>query len=492
MGLSSYRDAVDKYIEVCVAKEDKARLKAVMEPGYIIDRLSRQEYFVVDYVEELHNQKRNFQFRFTRVDKEGFQLVISSLDNTDTLAKERENQERLKNAMERAESANRAKSEFLSRMSHDIRTPINGVIGMTAIAQKYHDDDERLMDCLGKIDVASHHLLSLINDVLDMSRIESGKVVIAQAPYNIMKFVENCALITEGQMEDRSLEFIRDFGEIEHPDIIGDELHLRQVILNILGNAIKFTHDGGHIIFRLREENYDGKNVSFAISIEDNGIGMKPEYLSHIWEAFNQESPVSARTNYKGTGLGMAISKQLVELMGGTISVESEYAVGTTFTVTMTLPVNVFDSEKEKEDIPVSIKNTRILLVEDNDINIEIAKEILTSNGAESEIAENGQIAVEMFAKSKPYYYDAVLMDVMMPVMDGLEATRRIRSMKRKDAMFIPVIAMTANAFDEDIKKTEAAGMDAHLSKPIQVPQMLKTLSDFIHRKNMARDRDRE
>ena len=385
----------------------------------------------------------------------------------------------LKTALRLAERANRAKSDFLSHMSHDIRTPINGVMGMTSIAMQNADDPERVLDCLKKIEGSSRHLLSLVNDVLDMSRIESGRVSISHELMDIRTVADHCTSIISSQLAGRNVEFISDFEDFRHPNLMGDELHLRQILLNILGNAAKFVKDGGKIIFRMKERAESDGKVIYHFEIEDTGIGMKPEFLPHIWDAFSQENGGN-RTNYKGTGLGMAITKQFVDLMGGTIAVESEWNVGSRFTVE--LPFAIADEPvkaEEEEYKKVVLSGMRILLVEDNELNMEIAQYILENSGIEVKTAENGQIAVELFQKNAPGTFDAILMDVTMPVMDGLTATRVIRGLERTDAADIPIIAMTANAYEEDIKKARDAGMNLHLSKPINADDLLKELGAF-------------
>ena len=378
------------------------------------------------------------------------------------------------------EEASRAKSDFLSNMSHDIRTPINGIMGMVLLARK-QENPPKTEECLRNIDGASRHLLSLVNDVLDMSSIESGKVIFTPKPLNIRTVPENCATIVRGQMEDRGIKFITDFAPLSRPFGMVDELHLRQVLLNILSNASKYTPEGGTVWFRVYElPERDGKTV-VRFQIEDTGAGMKPEFLEHIWERFSQEAGGS-RTSYKGTGLGMAITKNYVDLMGGTVDVQSVFNEGSTFTVDMPFDI-AEDPNRETGDEPTefSIKGARVLLVEDNDLNLIIASELLEDEGAVITTAGNGREAVDIFRDCPPDAFDLILMDIMMPEMDGLEATQVIRALPRDDAAKIPIIAMTANAFEADIRKALDAGMNAHLSKPIDLPVMLRTLSSFYH-----------
>lgn len=387
--------------------------------------------------------------------------------------------EQLKVARDAADMASQAKSDFLSAMSHDIRTPINGIMGMTAIAFRSlaQNNSKKAHDCLEKIDVASQHLLSLVNDVLDMSRIESGKIKINHDSMDIRSAIENCCSIIDGQLINRDVVLIRETEEFEHHMLIGDELHLRQVFINILGNAVKFTPDGGKIYFRAKELSSENGISMYHFEFEDTGIGMSEDFIPKLFEIFTQEKGGS-RTTYKGTGLGMSITKNFVDMMGGTITVESKLNVGTKFVVEIPFEIDFNAKEVPDEEIvnnASSLEGMRVLLAEDNELNAETAIEILGFEGVIVTLAENGKIAVEKFAESNPGEFEAILMDIMMPEIDGLEATRRIRAMDRSDAD-IPIIAMTANAFEDDIKKCMAVGMNKHLSKPINTPLLMKTL----------------
>lgn len=380
---------------------------------------------------------------------------------------------------EEAKSANRAKSDFLSHMSHDIRTPINGIMGMTEIAIKNIDTKERVLDCLRKISGSSQHLLGLINDVLDMSRIESGKTKVNHEPFDLRVCIDNCISIIGGQLTTRSVELVREAEEFAHPHLIGDELHLRQVFINILGNSVKFTPDGGRIFFRAVEKESTDDKAFFRFELEDTGIGMKPEFVPHLFEAFSQEDG-GTRTTYKGTGLGMAITKQFLDLMGATIEVESEPGRGTKFVIEVWIDRNLdTKADRAVTEHHVDLRGMKVLLVEDIELNLEIAQSILEDEGVVITTAMNGQEAVDAFAGNPPGTFDVILMDIMMPVMDGITATKTIRAMEREDAGKIPILAMTANAYEEDIQNTRKAGMDAHLSKPIDIGLLLKTLSEF-------------
>jgi CheY-like chemotaxis protein/nitrogen-specific signal transduction histidine kinase len=390
---------------------------------------------------------------------------------------------KLAKAAEEAKSANKAKSEFLSHMSHDIRTPINGIVGMTNIAMKNTDNPVKIEECLHKISGAADHLLTLINDVLDMSRIESGKVVIAHEPLDIRVLIDSCSSIIGGQLLSRKVDFIRNFGDFKHPYLYGDELHLRQILINILGNSVKFTPDGGRIIFRVDEldepqNSENTKKVRYRFVIEDTGIGMTEEFQTRIFEAFSQENSGS-RTEYKGTGLGMAITKKFVDLMDGSITLESHVGEGSIFTVEICFDINTDVKVETESHVAVCLEGMNILLVEDNELNMEIACEILEDEGVNITCAENGQIAVDKFLSEPAGTFDVVLMDIMMPVMNGYEATRAIRASTHPQAATIPIIAMTANAYAEDVQSALAAGMTAHVAKPIDMNRLFTVLNEY-------------
>ena len=383
------------------------------------------------------------------------------------------------------ESATRAKSDFLSNMSHDIRTPINGIIGMTTIARGVPGNPEKTQECLNKIDGASAHLLSLINDVLDMTRIERGKTEIASEPMDIRTVFDHCVGIIRGQISDRELE-LKTAIRCEHPRVYGDELHLRQVFINILGNAVKFTKDGGTISFVCEEAEVTDGMTRLRFVVEDTGIGMSEEFLGRIFDPFSQDEG-GARSEYKGTGLGMAITKQLTDLMQGTIEVQSEPGKGSRFTVTIPF---VIDTEAAQETgaevVSADLTGARLLLVEDNELNMEIACELLEGAGAEITQATDGKQALELFRDNAPGTFDVILMDVMMPVMNGLEAARAIRSLPREDARTIPILAMTANAFESDIRAAKEAGMNAHLAKPIDIEEVRRTTAYYVRRESVT------
>ena len=383
-----------------------------------------------------------------------------------------------------AETANAAKSTFLNNMSHDIRTPMNAIIGFTNIAMK-HSPPPEIKSCLDKISDSSEHLLTLINDVLDISRIESGKIQFIPAPVDITEVADAVANITRGFLSNRNLNFRFHQETLETPYVLADAVRIREVLVNILGNAVKFTNDGGTITFDAGfRPGGDGQHIVACYRIADTGVGMSEEFVERIFDEFSQEEN-SARTKYKGTGLGMAITKRYVDLMGGTIRVESKKGKGSTFIVE--LPMELTDAEHvRKQDVPVAtakLTDVKILLAEDNDLNAEIATVQLEECGMQVTRAADGEEVVELFANHPADTYDIILMDVMMPKRNGYEATRMIRSIDgRPDGRTIPIIAMTANAFAEDVQASLDAGMSGHLAKPIQMDEVVKTIARNLER----------
>ena len=376
---------------------------------------------------------------------------------------------KMTSALHKAEEASQAKTEFLSNMSHDIRTPINGIMGMLDIAEANFDDQARVKDCLVKMRGAASHLLSLINDVLDMAKVESGTMQMLDADFDLRELLNSCCGIIEGQLNDRDVTLTKQIGPFWHPRLRGSELHIRQVLLNILSNAVKYTPDSGTINFYARETLFEEGLVHLRIEIADTGIGMSEEFLQHIFEPFTQEQQTS-RTTYKGTGLGMAITKKLVDQMHGSLDVESTPGKGSTFTVRLSLPLAETAYDTPEEEPPADLHGLHLLMAEDNELNREIALTLLEERGAAITTAENGREAVELFQNAPQGTFDAVLMDVMMPEMNGLEATRAIRAFEHcPPESGIPIIAMTANVFADDVKACLEAGMNSHVGKPLDM-----------------------
>ena len=392
------------------------------------------------------------------------------------------NQQRLlQKKTQDAEAAVRAKSEFLSHMSHDIRTPINGMMGMLDIAQAHLNNPEKMDLCLSKMRGAADQLLSLINDVLDMSKIETGSIQLVEEPFDMIRLLNGTLAVQEIIASEKSLTIEQDIeGAIEHPCVCGSRNYVRSILVNIISNAIKYTNPGGDIFVSARELSCDGEYVKFEFIVSDTGIGMSEEFAEHIFEPFTQEHAEN-RSSYQGTGLGMSIVKNLINKMKGTITLETKQGEGSTFTITLPVKLDtVCFEETETEEEETSIEGMKILLVEDNDLNLEVAQYILEDAGAEIIVARNGLESVELFEQSESDSFDVILMDVMMPVMDGLTATKRIRKLKRKDARTVPVIAMTANVFNEDIIAAKEAGMNEHIAKPLDFDKLIHTLAKYF------------
>ena len=388
----------------------------------------------------------------------------------------------LKKAADEANRANSAKSEFLSHMSHDLRTPLNGIIGMLERAEESPDITEELQHCLSDIRSASNHLSVLINDALDMSRLESDGVTSTENAFDLRTVIDACCSIIQSAAKQHNIIFTYRCTGFQHPYLVGCDLYLRKVLINVLGNAVKFTDDGGSVTFEAEEIAFDGATASFRFIINDTGIGMNEGYLEHIFEPFWQENNRS-RINYEGTGLGMSIAKKLIDKMGGTIEIYSKLNEGSRFTIVLPFAVSpnaaAVQNGSEKQLPTGSMKGMTVLLCEDNLLNCDIAEHVLKKAGADVIIAYNGEEAVQIFESSGVGSIDVILMDVMMPVMDGLEATKRIRSLCRADAGSIPIIAMTANAFEEDVEKALSAGMNEHLSKPINGKFLVSALLKY-------------
>ena len=386
-------------------------------------------------------------------------------------------QKQLQAALAEAEHANRAKTAFLNSMSHDIRTPMNAVIGFTALAASHSGNEAQVKDYLAKIDTASHHLLSLINDVLDMSRIESGKIQMAENPLCLSQLAGDACTILQSSAEAKSLQLITELS-IADDWVIGDALRLQQVLLNILGNAVKFTPGGGKIFFSIRQSAESVNNrASYTFCIKDTGIGMSPEFQKHIFEAFSRED--SAVRGIQGTGLGMAITKNLVEMMGGTLTVQSEQGKGSKFTFGLSFPL-AQSAPVPGNPAKSDFTGRHILLAEDNALNEEIARAVLSEAGFVVTSACDGAAAVEALQNAPAGTYDLILMDIQMPRLNGYEAARKIRALPDPARAQIPIIAMTADAFEEDRQNALAAGMNAHITKPIEIPKLLKVLSEFL------------
>lgn len=487
----------EKFVRIHVCPEDQEKMRRAGSPAFLRATLSRENpVYDIDFRRSYPDGFRWIRSRFSVADMEHgrvTKVVFANMNiheqKLNELKQEEENRQALLSAYEAAKSANEAKSNFLSQMSHDIRTPMNAIIGMTSIAMTQLQHPDKLEDCLNKINVSSSHLLTLIDEVLDMSRIEKGKLELAKSPFCLDQMLKEVETIIRTGAEEKSLTFVMDTQGLVHCSVIGDEGRLRQVLLNLLSNSVKYTPPGGYLKLTVKEitERSPGYG-NYAFIVDDNGIGMTEEFLEHIFVPFMRENDSSIQT--KGTGLGMSISQGIVSAMQGNIQVESKKNVGSRFTVSLSLELDEKGpTEKELYDASMAVRALRernkkhpirLLVAEDNALNMEIVRAILEDAGFLIEEAVNGQEALTAFNKSQEGYYQAVLMDLQMPVMDGYQAARKIRESGHPQAGRIPIIALTANAFAEDMAKALAAGMDDHVAKPIDYDRLFFVLDKYI------------
>lgn len=464
-----------------VAPESQASMKNFLDPSTLSDRLRErdtlcQSYLTTDGIWHLGR----FLVKGRHEDGSIATLLYTIHDIDETKRAEIAYQEELKKSAREAQIANQAKTDFLRRMSHDIRTPINGILGMIEIADNHPADIEKLQDCRHKIRQAAGTLLSMVSDILDMNKLESGMLEPESVPFDIWALLMEVNHLTEMQAPAYGVTV-----HVKNPPfpvrrVIGSPTFLRRVLLNIASNALKYNRRGGRIEFSCDKIELTGEKVYFTLTCADTGIGMSPSFQQRAFEPFTQESN-TARTHYMGTGLGLSIVKEFISKMGGTITLSSQKDVGTRFTIT--IPFTIDHASQEAETVsqsPVSLSGLHVLLVEDNELNREIALCLLEKEGMEITTCENGAEAVKAFRESPLGYYDLILMDIMMPVMDGYEASRRIRSLPRRDASLIPIFAMTANAFQDDIEKSHQSGMNEHLTKPLHTKTMLDAIRKYV------------
>lgn len=447
--------------------------------------LHEEEDFVTDEMESLNNEQLFYDI--VQMLLLSFSLVI--MFSLYTIQRRRE--ERLEVAQAKAEARDRAKSAFLSSISHDIRTPMNAIIGYIELAKRSGTTEDKLREYLAKTDAASHHLLALLNDVLEMSRIESGKIDLEPIPMNFQTIFDELDTVYSEQMAEKNLDFTTDLSGVRHTHVMCDKVRFNRVLLNLVSNAYKFTPSGGSIIITLAEfESSTEGAADYELRVRDTGLGMSEEFQKHVFNAFERERNTNA-TGIDGTGLGMPITKGILDLMKGTIEVKSVVDKGTEFIVRLTLPfapANAVEAEsgaaalQQSSLAPLDYSKLRLLLVEDNEINREIAQTLLSQSGFRVDTAVNGKVAVEKFSRGGAGYYDAILMDVQMPIMDGYTAARTIRAMEISGNKRVPIIALSANAFESDIKDALASGMDAHVAKPIKLPNLMKTLDELLRR----------
>lgn len=481
----TYSDAYKKFVQNSVIEEDQNVMTEICSIKNIVSRLDRQKSFMTIFRSfEGNNKEESHYFEMKVIKVEDTPLptaVILGFANKDSeIRTEQERRIQLEAARKKAEIASEAKSKFLFNMSHDIRTPMNAIIGFTDMAKKYKKDGNKLDECLSKITMASEHLLSLINDILDMSRIESGKLCIEEEAGDLVQSQIEMVEILNKAARDNKITLDYDFSQIRDKELYFDKLHLNQIVLNVLSNAIKYTKENGHVKYSIiQDESIDENTAVYQFTVEDNGIGMSKEFLKHVFEAFERERS-STVSGIQGTGLGLSITKSLIDLMDGTIDIESDTGKGTKvqFWLHFRLVHEVEKINKEnKISDSFSLKGKRILLVEDNELNREISRDLLEDEEVIIEEADDGSVAVEKVANAPAGYYDYVLMDVQMPYMDGYKATETIRSLPDKDKANVPIIAVTANVFEEDKEKALKSGMNSHVTKPINFNVLLETLS---------------
>ena len=483
-GALPLRETMDSLAGRYIAQPYQAEHRAFTDLSTLEERLRAEPYLTYTY-QDIYGSYIKSEILPQECGDDGRLREAFILSRDVTLEKRRElrYQQQLLEAADEAERASLAKTDFLRRMSHDVRTPINGIRGMVEISRHYAGDEEKQEECRKKIMAASGFLLDLVNSVLDMNKLESGELHLEEKPFNLRETLEDTEALIAVQAQERGLAFRAVPSACSHYALVGSPLHLRQVLQNILGNAVKYNREGGSVEFSCRELSCDGREAVYEFVCADTGLGMSEDFQKHAFEPFAQED-TGAHTSYSGTGLGLAITKELVEQMGGSISFVSRVGEGTTFTIT--LPFRLCDGKAAPAASPeddagdISLAGVRVLLVEDNDLNMEIARFLLEQQGAQVDEAWNGREAVERFAASRPGEYDIILMDMMMPVMNGLDAARAIRQMDRPDAAAVPIFAMTANAFAEDVARCREAGMNAHLAKPLDSRLLLRTIARYL------------
>ncbi len=477
--INNFGKRLEVLVDTVVHPSDRESFCAATEPAKVLDMVEREHMYFVNFRLQVGGEDIYYQIKFVK-DENFKNHVIAGFHSVDA-----ETKREMAN-LEKAELANKAKSAFLFNMSHDIRTPLNAMIGFTDMAVKNIDDKAKALDCLNKSKLSSEHLLSLINDVLDMSRIESGKVELDLNPVNLGENGEDYVPMLRSLAEKKNVHFDFAQHDIQNRYVYVDFLRLNQVVINVVSNAVKYTPSGGSVTVDISQipSEQEGYGL-YQIVIKDTGIGMSAEYQQHLFDEFSRER-TSTVSKQQGTGLGLAITKRIIDMMEGSIEVDSKVGEGSKFTIRIPMRIQEHPEDVEQvrfahsEQEAVSFEGFKVLVVEDNELNLEISKDILESAGVVVESAEDGSIAVERLKEKGPDYYDCILMDIQMPVMDGFEATRTIRQMfpdKR-----IPIIALSANAFDEDRRKSFEAGMDGHLAKPIVIAQLEDALKKYLKR----------
>ena len=479
-------DVMERLPTTFAAKEWREQYREFLDFDTLAERL-RNTNFVSNEFMNINGEWRVSRFIVKSRDTQGnvVDVLYVVRDITEEKLRELMYQKQLKASMEDAQRANISKTAFLQRMSHDIRTPLNGIVGMIHIAEKYNNDVVKLRECRKKVLQSADYLQNLINNVLDISKLESGSLVLEHKSFDLAELLRNNLTVVAMSAYENGVRFEGgvEANTIRHRYLIGSPVHLSRVLMNLASNAIKYNHFHGTVNVHCEELSDDGNIAVFQFVCSDTGLGMSEEFQKHAFDAFAQEGKQST-TTFSGSGLGLSIVKDIIELMGGMIELESKENVGSTFTVTVPFKIDHLvennDSQKDSCSQSMELSGKRVLLVEDNAINMEIAHAILEEEHLNITEAKNGKEALEIFQNSKLNEYDVIIMDVMMPVMDGLEATKAIRMLEREDAKRIPIIAMTANAFEEDRKACLDAGMDEHIGKPIDIPLLKRTITKAI------------
>lgn len=501
VGLSApcrFDEFANRWAEKMVSPQDRESFKKIYNREHIMQSfLHGKAEIVHEFQSKLRGEDSIRVLRHTILivyDGSAHDMVAMCTvkDVTKLRAEEYKNKISLVKAYESAKQANEAKSDFLSRMSHDIRTPMNAIIGMTTIARMNLGDMEKVADCLKKIDMSSAHLLGLLNEVLDMSKIESGNFELGSEQFDIVKLTQNLIEMSRAVIDEKHHKLTLNIGELKHTTVEGDSQRIQQVFVNLLGNAVKYTPPYGNITISLNEKSSRTPRLGcYEFIFEDNGIGMTQEYMKHIFDPFSRAEDTRINS-IEGTGLGLSIAKNIVSMMDGTIQVESEVNKGSKFTVTifLKLPDKIYSKEKINRtengyntlyESNYNIYNGKnILLVEDNERNAEVASELIGITGVNVELAENGRVAVERYMAHEPGYYELIFMDIQLPVMNGYEAAKCIRMLDREDAKNIPIIAMTANAFTEDVEAAYSAGMNEHIAKPLEFERLTEVLKKWL------------
>ncbi|MBR2403738.1 MAG: response regulator [Lachnospiraceae bacterium] len=476
------------------SKADEKKIETELQIGYILEKLKKEPVFITEVSLMSKNGKARLkQLRFIYLNETLGTLLFTITDIDDMVQAEKQKQEELEGALLVAEEANATKMRFLANMSHEIRTPMNVIIGLTSIIREESANQQKVLKNADRLEATSRYLLTLLNDVLDMARVETGSVTLNKYEFSRKAYWQTINTIAQSQANAAEVNYVFEYEEGKQDKYIGDAVRLQQILINLINNAIKFTPKGGTVTVRSKQIETVNRRVRLQMQVADTGIGMSKEFLPKVFDAFAQEHDATT-SSYGGSGLGLSIAKNFARMMGGDITVESEEGVGTTFTVEVWLDMAVEQKENGEDELIMDVvdifRGKRILLVEDHPLNTVVAKRLLEKQRMEVVHAENGQEAIDYFVESEIGEFDAILMDVRMPVMDGIMATEKIRALEREDAQKIPIIAMTANAFDEDKQHTYEAGMNAHLAKPIEPRMLYDTLAQQFNSQRVRKRRD--